>query len=319
MLLVPKFSTAQEITSNYFEFHNDYWINLHHYLYQQAKGSQGRKLAEDGFSFLPIGEDSIIQQLNSDDKQKLDRAIEYYRENLTDKSLVRALSAMRYWLQQQEIGKSIVDTTYSNEFTMVLNEASDVYRLSLWPLHRAINSKVLLEHIENIQRYESLVIKKMEELAVYPWPGKKKVRVDLTVYANYAGAYTSTRPEMNIFLSTRDPLNNTTSFVETIFHEGSHLLFRIQDSPFRGSIFSLSEEMGLEFPRGLWHAAMFYLSGRVVQDALRKEGIDHKMDMDVRGIFPGYNTPGFREILERYYQGEQDLDQTARALLEDLN
>jgi hypothetical protein len=158
----------------------------------------------------------------------------------------------------------------------------------------------------------------MEKLAIYKWPHETKVRVDLTVYANYAGAYTATNPSMNIIISTIDPLNNTSSFIETIYHEGSHLLFNYQDSPFRGEIYYQAKEMGVTFPRHLWHACLFYLCGKATQDALKTLSINHKLDMDVRKIYTDFNTTEFREILDDYYLGKKDLKYTISALMSNL-
>ncbi len=187
-----------------------------------------------------------------------------------------------------------------------------------WPIHQKLNKEVLDEHISTIAALEERVIGKMEELAQYEWPNTSKVRVELTAYANYAGAYTTTKPTLKIIISTIDPYNSTTTFVETVFHEGSHLLFNFQDSPFRGEIYHQAEALGMEFPRNLWHASMFYLCGRATQDALETNSVQHKMLMDVYHIFSDYDTPVFRSILEEYYQNKTDLRSTVAALLVNL-
>jgi len=304
-------------STEYFEFYNNYWINLHHFLYQKAKGSQLKKLEEDGMGFRKIGEDTVV--LSRSENDVLDRAIYYYQKNLIDKDLRRDLGAIRRWLQQQAEPEEIRDTTFSAAYTDLLNEVSTVYKRHFWKLHKELNLNVLNHHIEVLRALELEVIGKIEKLAKYKWPDVAKVRVDLTVYANYAGAYTATDPSMNIVISTIDPLNNTSSLIETVYHEGSHLLFNYQDSPFRGEIYYQAQEMKMEFPRNLWHACLFYLCGRATQDALKSLSIDHKMDMDVRNIFAGYNTQKFRNTLEDYYQGMIDLKNTVSALLADLD
>lgn len=309
---------SQPVLQNtkYFEFYNEYWINLHHFLYQKAKGSQLSKLEEDRMDFLDIGEDAVI--LNTEEDKVIKKAVFYYKKNLVSKRLRSELGDIRVWLQQQASKKIITDTTFSSAFTNILNEASDVYRLKYWAIHKEVNVNTLDNHIETIRSIESVIISKMEKMARYKWPKGTKVRVDLTVYANYAGAYTATRPKMNIVLSTIDPLNNTSDFIETIFHEGSHILYNYQDSPFREEIFYQAKEMGMNFPRNLWHASLSYLCGRATQDALKNLSIDHKLDMDVRNIFIAYNTKEFRNILEKYYQGKIDMTNTVSQLLSDL-
>ena len=71
----------------------------------------------------------------------------------------------------------------------------------------------------------------------------------------------------------------------------------------------------MEFPNNLWHAAQFYLTGRVVHDHLIERGISYELTIDVRNIFSCYNTPEFRSILENYYQSSVDMDGTIKRLL----
>jgi len=309
---------AETASTAYFEFSNNYWINLHHFLYQRAKGSQLRKLREGHRSFLSVGEEGGYQGLSDAETKSLDRAVAYYKKNLIEKDLRRDLGDMRLWLQEQDESKPISDTKFTPEFTEILNTADATYRAKFWPLHKAQNEHVLELHLNAVREVEAEVIGEMERLARYKWPAQQKVRVDLTAYANYAGAYTPTQPQLNIIISTLDPLSNTSSFIETVFHEGSHLLYNLDDSPFRRKFYDMSEQKGIRFPRELWHASLFYLCGRVVQDALKKKEIEHKLEMDERNIFSEFNTPGFRDALEKYYRKELDLNKTVDALLTGL-
>ena len=64
--------------SQYFSFHSNTWINLHHFLYQQAKGDQLAHLQEDGNTLIDIGDSAIIQSLNSSERKVFDEAVNYY-------------------------------------------------------------------------------------------------------------------------------------------------------------------------------------------------------------------------------------------------
>ena len=300
-----------------FEFHSNYWVNLHHFLYQKAKGSQLAQLRDDGLEFRETGE--ALVKLSGDENLKLEDAVAYYKENLIDKNLrSERLRDIKAWLHEQKENQTIVDTTFSKRFTDLLNSASSVYRIRYWPIHQKLNKEVLDQHISTIATFEERVIGTMEEIAEYEWQDSTKVRVELTAYANYAGAYTTTRPNLNIIISTIDPYNKTTAFVETVYHEGAHLLFNFQDSPFRGEIYHQAKALGMDFPRNLWHASMFYLCGRATQDALEANSVQHKMLMDVYHIFTDYDSQEFRNILENYYNQKIDLKSTVSALLANL-
>ena len=256
---------------------------------------------------MSLGDEIIPTQLNTLERKAVTNAIAYYKDHLIEKSLTRGLSKERVWLQHLYPKKKITDTALTKGYTTILNDFSEVYGKYLWPIHKAHNATILDLHHSTIKDMETRVIPKMERLSLNNWPAEARVRIDITTYANYAGAYTVTKPFFNTIISTIDPSSKETLFVETVFHEGSHLLFRY-GSPFRDAIYGTAEEMKITFPKNLWHAALFYLCGRVVQDELEKKAIDHEMIMDVKNIFTGYNTPEFRNTLEQYYGGVHDFD-----------
>ncbi|QSE96164.1 hypothetical protein [Fulvivirga lutea] len=326
-LLLSSFKiSAQEIktsyadSTSYYSFHNDYWINLHHFLYQKARGSQLNKLQEDGLEFLDIGESRIYKSLNKKDQHKLDLAIKYYTEHLIEKDLLRDLGDIRVWLQNQKNTILIRDTLFSEEYTSILNSASEVYSKTYWPIHKEHNQRVLQKHLEVIRSMESPVIPKMEKISLNKWPMNEKVRVDLTVYANYAGAYTPSRPKMNIFISTIDPRSLSLGFVETIFHEGSHLLFNY-GGPWRGGITEVfeSEKPQIDYPIHLWHASLFYLCGKICQEEFIKRGFDnYTITMIERNIFNQYHFDDFFFTLNAYYDDKITFSETIADLLKSI-
>lgn len=310
--------TAIEYTTDYFEFENNYWVNLHHFLYQKADSGQLRKLEEDGLDFIEIGENKAYEQLSSKEKEILNQAIKYYKDSLITKSLRRDLNDLRIWLNEKEEFKNISDNSFGEEFTAIINSFSPIYEKHFWEIHKAHNLSVLKKHIAIVDEIENEVINKMERLSLNKWPDSTKVRVDITAYANWAGAYTSSKPKMNIVLSTMDPNNVTSSFMETVLHEGSHLLYLFGESPIRDKFYFKSEELELEFPRNLWHASMFYLCGRATQDALSEQNINHNMLIDEKNIFSDYNTSEFRNISEAYYNNTLNADSMVVKLLTEI-
>ncbi|MCL6294185.1 hypothetical protein [Jejuia spongiicola] len=305
-------------STDYFEFENNYWVNLHHFLYQKADSSQLRKLQEDGLNFVEIGEAKSLIQLSNDEKATLELAVKYYKDSLITKNLRRDLNGLRVWFQEKRETEKITDITYGRKFTEVINEVSPVYEKYFWSLHKSHNISVLNKHIKVINEIEEEVIAKMEKFSLNKWPDSVKVRVDITAYASWAGAYTTSKPRHNIIISTIAPSNITSSFVETILHEGSHLLYLFEESPIRDKFYYKSEELGIEFPRNLWHANMFYLSGRATQDELSKFGIKHIILMDEKNIFSNYNTPKFRESSEKFYTGKINADSLVINILNEI-
>ena len=199
----------------------------------------------------------------------------------------------------------------------MLNEASKTYRNTYWPIHKKHNEEILESQIPNIRKLESHIIPRMEKLSLTPWPAEEKVRIDLTTYANYAGAYTPTKPIFNVIVSAIDPRSFSPDFLETIFHEGSHLLFRY-GSPWRETIFQNYEagDYRMKFPRHLWHVSLFYLCGQVCNEAFKEIGIDnYKMTMLTRNIFKTYQHQELFDILDSYMQNERGLQAAVVRLL----
>lgn len=287
---------------------------MHHFLYQKASGDQERKLKEDGNAFIAIGEEAIYENLDEGETEILNQVIRFYRSSIIDKNLPRELGYTRVWLQKQNRTKLVADATVSSDLVAVLRQFDSVYKTHFWPVHSKHNETTISKHIDHIIQLESVVISKVAMLAQNEWPSGRKVRVDLTAYANYAGAYTVTRPIFNIILSTLDPDSPGTGFIETIFHEGSHLLFRF-GSPIRDRIYDRAEELEVKFPRNLWHAWLFYTCGKVVQEEYAKLGIEHPLVMDEKNIFSSYNTEEFRVTLDQYMLKEMSFEATLDSLI----
>ncbi|MEM6540894.1 MAG: hypothetical protein AAF634_07005, partial [Bacteroidota bacterium] len=320
-MLIAQTAQSTLDTTRYFSFHNNYWINLHHFLYEKASGDQLAKLKQDGNEMLVIGETTVEKSLTPEQRSNLDGAIEYYKENIIQKGLLRGLGYERYWLQRQMGGKALADSTVSQEFVDVLNRVSNTYGETYWPIHKKHNEAILEFQIPNISKLEKRIIPRMEQLSLTPWPSGGKVRVDLTVYANYAGAYTPTRPIFNVIVSTIDPSSYGPEFLETIFHEGSHLLFRYGGT-WRERIFENFEQeaYSINFPRHLWHASLFYLCGQVCKDEFSGVGItNYEMTMKTRNIFRKYHNDAFYAVLDNYLEHKCTFQETVSALLEVTN
>jgi hypothetical protein len=89
--------------------------------------------------------------------------------------------------------------------------------------------------------------------------------VDVTAYANWAGAYTTLGPT-RITIASLDPGNQGPAALEVAFHEASHGISWYLEK-------SISEEcrrQNVLLPRrDLWHAVLFYTTGEIVRRRLR--------------------------------------------------
>jgi hypothetical protein len=296
--------------TDYFTFHNNKWMNLHHFLYEKASNEQESKLKEDGLKFLNIGEKEILAKLSKEERLILDQCISFYKDSIIPQELLHS-ERIFLWLIAQDENKIITDKKLSEGLTLTLNKMNNVYTTYFWSAHKEHNVQLLKNHVDLIEQIETNVINDMQRLSGAVWC--KKVRVDITTYGNWAGAYS---PANNhIVVSTIDPLMQTSIFIEFVFHEGSHLLFQ-RNSPFRKSLFETTKKLKMPYSRNLWHAAMFYLSGVSTKKQLNQLGVKHKLIMKEKRVFiKYYDNPLFCKILDEYFLGTNNRSETITNLL----
>ena len=297
--------------TEYFSFHNNKWMNIHHFLFEKASHEQKKYLAKDSLDFINIQEEKIYAQLSAPEKKTLQDCIAYYTTNIIDQPLLHSAKIFK-WLQKQAPVTPITDTTLSQEYTNTLNKVNTIYEKHFWKTHKKQNDILLTPYLKIIKQTETQVIHKMEELSGNRWKGQ--IRIDITTYGNWASAYS---PDLdNIVISSIDPLLHSTLFIEFVFHESSHLLF-LRSSPFRKSIYDSAKEQDIAYSKNLWHAAMFYLSGIVTKDVLKTINLKHDLIMKKKNVYGKYYTnTAFKKVLNTYYNKKASLNETALQLVQ---
>jgi hypothetical protein len=131
---------------------------------------------------------------------------------------------------------------------------------------------------------------RLAEIYQTDWP-QERIRVDVSVYSNSAGAYTTLDP-LRLTVSSSDPRNQGPEALEILFHEASH---GISDNV-QNAILRECRQRDKPVPRDLWHALLFYTTGEVIRPALP--------DSEQSGPKTGYVPYAVREGL--YKRGWQD-------------
>jgi hypothetical protein len=85
------------------------------------------------------------------------------------------------------------------------------------------------------------------------------LRVDVTRYASWAGAYTTLAPD-HLTVAGTDPRNHGPNALECVLHEASHAIVR----PLREALDKELQAQG-KSSDDLWHAVLFYSTGYAVQ------------------------------------------------------
>jgi hypothetical protein len=307
-LLFPPRSAAAEPQVDWqygplpvFELHSGFWINLHHTLYGQARQSR------DGRG-SPSGAGAATRRTPSE-QLAWDAAVSYYAANYQDKDLLfnTELILLKNQLgdfeQCDELSgakKKTCDAGLSPKLTRILNDAAPVYRAHEWPEHDRANRK-WIAGVSPLVRIKGVELsQRLAEIYQTRWP-KERIRVDVTAFANYAGAYTTLDP-LRVVISSTDPRNQGNSALEVLFHEASNGIAE----PVQLAINRECRQRDKAIPRDLWHALVFYTTGEIIKPVVNAENTS---------VGEGEYTPyAFRErlyqrgwdeylkLLERFWQ-----------------
>jgi len=261
-------SSASQIDAQYgplpvFELHSGFWINLHHTLYLQARQSRDDR-------GTPSGAGTQTHRTAAE-RQIWDAAVAYYQANYADKDLLFNTELIQLKNQLGEFEgcnelsgakQKTCDAGLPPNLTKVLESAATVYRAHEWPAHDRAN-RVWIAGVAPLVRDKGLgIAERLAEVYQARWP-KQKIRVDVTAYANWAGAYTTLDP-LRVVIASTDPRNQGSAALEILFHEASHGIAE----PVQLAINRECRQRDKAIPRDLWHALLFYTTGEVIKPVL---------------------------------------------------
>lgn len=255
-----------------FAFHSSPWINLHHFLWSQSK-PKAKAVPEPAWS--------------ASEKAAWQAAIEYYRANLAERSPLfdRGMTDIRDRLAALPDSAAVTSAGLDSAVTTVLASAEPVYRTHFWPAHDAANRRAITQLEAFAASHRGLADKLCKALAA-TWPDVP-VRVDLSVDADWAGAYTTIEPT-HVTIAADDPRHQGDAGLEVLFHETAHGLFRNVSNALAAEV----KKQGVKLPsRDLWHAMLFYTVGELVRRDLPAGYVPYAEKQGLyRGAWADYQT-----------------------------
>jgi hypothetical protein len=225
-----------------FEFHSGFWVNLHHFLYEQAASDQ------------PAVSNSPAWQ----------KAVDYYRREVVKRDLLsNDAGQINDRLSSLDDAPSLQDSALPPDMLSALEAAAPVYKEQWWPKHDQANHTWMEAVAPLIAKYGESLKKELAVAYQTDWP-TTPIRVDVAEYANFGGAYTTLRPT-HITISSVNAGNQSDAALEVLFHEASHALIqKIRNA--------LADEMKAQHTlfrrREFWHAVLFYTTGEMVRRQL---------------------------------------------------
>lgn len=225
-----------------FEFHSGFWVNLHHFLYEQATVDQ------------PPASDSTAWQ----------KALDYYRRDVVKRDLLTGDAAqINDRLSGLEDARSLSDSGLPPDMIAVLDAAAPVYRAQWWPKHDQANRTWMEAVAPLVAKYSETLKKELSVAYQTAWP-TAPIRVDVAEYASWAGAYTTLRPT-HITVSSVNAGNQGDAALEVLFHEASHAMIAKISTALADELMA---QHALFRTRAFWHAVLFYTTGEMVRRQL---------------------------------------------------
>jgi hypothetical protein len=303
-LLVPiDAQSAQQGNYSYgplpvFELHSGFWINLHHSLYQEARDRKDRtqkeKDARESQKLSRSGLDGRAR-LTAVEQKIWDEAVSYYVSTFADKDLQFSTELIQLKDQLGDFEdcdelsgriRKFCDAGLAPKLTQVLESVAPVYRSRIWPGQDRANRGWITSVSPLVISQGVSISERLAEIYQARWP-RQRIRVDVTAYASWAGAYTTTDP-LRVTISSLNTNNQGVTALEVLFHEASHGIAE----PVQAAIIRECHQRDKAIPRDLWHALVFYTTGEVIRPILAASA---PSDGAVKSSSPGFTNYALRE------------------------
>jgi hypothetical protein len=248
-----------------FEFRSGFWINLHHFLYQQAHARKSPREANAGAPFSTAA-------LTAEEIRAWSAALNYYLSGFADRDLLfngdmvlinDRLAEMETCADLSGRSAEACTSGLRPELIAALESAASVYRARWWPQHDRANRDWIAAVSPLVRQHGVRIAEQLADIYQSRWPAGP-LRVDVVSYAGPYGAYTTLEPS-HLTISSLDPANQGVVALEVVFHEASHVVAQAV----RDAIVKECRRLGKPIPRDLWHALLFYTTGEIVRRTLR--------------------------------------------------
>lgn len=250
----------------YFEFHDNFWMNLHHTLFREAVTA---KMSTEARAKLGVSPPLSDSDLSPEEKQAWTDATRLYADTFAGRRLLfddQLVSINDLLSHERDVGKFSPEGL-PGAVAQCLEKAAPVYRAHWWPAHQKANEQFIAGMEPRVEELGPAVIPQLEHFFGMSWQAQPLL-VDVTYYvAEVGGAYTTEHPAHTTVASGRED-NYGLRGLETLFHEGAHTLTDKMAS-------ALGEECERQkkgCAADLWHAAQFYIVGEVWKRRLAERG-----------------------------------------------
>lgn len=252
------------------ELHSGFWINLHHFLYLEARLRKAvAEPADREFQARPEYVSSPpAGDLTPAEQTAWNAALDAYAKDWSERDLLHngdmaivnnRLSELENCADLSGKGAPQCVPGLRADLVAALEEAAPVYRDHWWPQQNRENRAWMAAVTPLVRSMGSDLATRLATIYQHPWP-PGRLRVDVVWYAGSEGSYTLLDP-VHITIASHDSRNQGLAAFEMLFHEASHSLA----DGVNEAIARRCRELDKPIPRDLWHALLFYTTGELVR------------------------------------------------------
>ena len=256
-------SFAQARPTSYFEFTtNDFWLNLHHYLYVLGRAHNGAPDAtQPAVASAPDDEKQGLALLNEQERQAWSAEVDAYSKGASrlESMFQNPLATMTISLAKTGDVPMFPVSTWNASDRETLERAAPLYRKAWWPGHREMNARYIAELQRTIDHDGPAIAEFVSRVYQLEWPNRP-YPTHVVAYAMWGGAFSYTGRLM-ILSSNANAQNEKWSPFELVFHEAMHQW----DDKVAALLRARATARGVTVPVDLSHTLVFYTVGEAVR------------------------------------------------------
>ena len=247
-------STVAISPAGHFEFQVGPWLALHHFAYHYVREELPNPDRRGRVPILEADKQAYLANMSVACAPLIGAYSPYIEGDIRSDEQTRGIA------EALIVGVQTVEDTAVKD---ALTNCMPAYLEALWPKHHAASTSLVHRLMNQLAIHEHDIANHMVSTLEGSWP-TDPIRVDITPYANWAGAYTDDTPA-NITMSSYDEDVSGPLAFEILMHESSHTV------SFENSIRSKADEalaeVGMENDR-FWHYVLFFATGRITTEVL---------------------------------------------------
>src|ERR1051325_11611816 len=279
-----------------FSFEADgFWLNLHHFLYVLSRAQAGAPDSKRAAVInAPIDQADGLNHLSDAEKKVWADAVTFYANGpgkmdiLFDTAAVDITNALRVPPQAPASALKI-----DPALRATLERAAPIYRRLWWPRQQKANNDRVRELTRQLEEHGDQIRAYLTRVYQQEWPAGGHM-VNVSGYANWAGAYSTSRGNL-IVIASLDPQVNGYLALESVFHEASHQW----DDAMIARLLRLSKENQTPPLRnGLTHAIIWY----TVNEAVKSRVPLHRGWAETLGMWNQNPNRAFKAGLDTYWK-----------------